>query len=224
VNFTPPIRGGTFRTQSEAIAPIDHATGLDVSLAAPYALTRVRTNDSTDTDASSVDDYISRAVQGEINSDMKDFPSLDMQTQREINLKYRALHDRVAREGFYQCRYSEYGKEAIRYTTLFALFLLTLRSGWYITSAAFLGLFWVGVSVLSLISLTPTAPDHVYGARRRSPRHYSPFCYRHAGGIVHCGLLLRLVHWLVEKQPQRPSSRHEPSRKIPTCQRTPLTV
>jgi sphingolipid 8-(E)-desaturase len=149
VNFTPPIRGGTFRTQSEAIAPVDHATGLDVSLAAPHALARVRTTDSTDTDASSVDDYISRAVQGEINSDIQDFPSLDMHTQRVINLKYRALHDRVAREGFYQCRYSEYGKEALRYTGLFACSLLALRSGWYLTSAAFLGLFWVGVSLIS---------------------------------------------------------------------------
>ena len=101
---------------------------------------------------SSAEDYISSAVQGEIDSDLKDFPSLDARTQQNLNSKYQALHRRVGREGFYDCHYSEYAKEGIRYALLFAAFAVALRSGWYLTSAAFLGLFWVWCFLHSPVS------------------------------------------------------------------------
>ena len=91
----------------------------------------------------SADIYASIAVQKEIDDDIRNYPSLDLKTQRDITLKYQALHQRVKDEGFYDCRYTEYGKELIRYSLLFAIFFTALRCEWYLTSAAFLGLFWV---------------------------------------------------------------------------------
>ena len=88
-------------------------------------------------------DYTSSAVQKAIDDDIRDNPSLDAGTQRAITLKYQALHQRVKDEGFYDCHYIEYGKEIIRYTLLFSLFFTFLRAEWYLTSACFLGLFWV---------------------------------------------------------------------------------
>jgi delta8-fatty-acid desaturase len=92
----------------------------------------------------SAESFTAQAVQDEIDDDVRDYPSLDVETQRNIILKYQALHQRVQDEGFYECRYLEYGKEFVRYTILFVVFLVCLRYGWYTTSAAFLGLFWVG--------------------------------------------------------------------------------
>lgn len=91
----------------------------------------------------SPDAYIAHAIRGEIEDGIRENPSLDQETQRGINLKYQKLHQRVHDEGFYQCRYSEYAKELARYTLIFTAFLLALRTGWYITSACLLGLFWV---------------------------------------------------------------------------------
>ena len=86
---------------------------------------------------------ISEAMQKEIDQCIRDYPSLDANTQLEITKKYQALHQRVKDEGFYDCRYSEYGKELIRYSIIFAAFFSLLRAEWYLTSACFLGLFWV---------------------------------------------------------------------------------
>ncbi|UKZ52671.1 hypothetical protein TrVGV298_006452 [Trichoderma virens] len=62
--------------------------------------------------------------------------------QQGVVNRYRALHQQIRDEGLYNCRYVEYGKEMLRYTTLFMCFLFALRHGWYMTSAVFLGLFW----------------------------------------------------------------------------------
>lgn len=91
----------------------------------------------------SPDAYIASAIRGEIEDGIRDNPPLDQETQREINLKYRKLHERVKDEGFYQCRYIEYAKELTRYTIIFVACMFALRNGWYITSACLLGLFWV---------------------------------------------------------------------------------
>ena len=91
--------------------------------------------------------YTAQQIQTEINNDLCDYPSLDAKTQRNITLKYQALHQRVKDEGFYDCHYIEYGKELVRYTILFTIFITLLRSEWYLTSAAFLGLFWVSRAI-----------------------------------------------------------------------------
>jgi delta8-fatty-acid desaturase len=87
-------------------------------------------------------EYVANTVQEEIDADVAKYPSLDFDTQRDIALKFEALHQRVKDEGFYQCRFIEYGKEMVRYSTLFALFIFTLKKEWYFVSACFLGLFW----------------------------------------------------------------------------------
>jgi delta8-fatty-acid desaturase len=87
-------------------------------------------------------EYVATAVQKEIDFDTARYPSLDPDTQRDIAVKFQALHQRVKDEDFYQCRFIEYGKEMIRYTALFTIFVFTLNNGWYMVSACFLGLFW----------------------------------------------------------------------------------
>ena len=89
-------------------------------------------------------EYTDWAVQQGVAKDHLDYPCPDnVPVQQDIIAKYRQLHQQVKDEGLYECRYSEYGKEMIRYSSLFALFLFTLRHEWYMTSAVFLGLFWV---------------------------------------------------------------------------------
>ncbi|KAL6831841.1 fatty acid desaturase domain-containing protein [Trichoderma camerunense] len=86
--------------------------------------------------------YTDWAVQQGVEKGLRDYPSLDPKVQQRVVNRYRALHQQIRDEGLYNCRYVEYGKEMLRYTTLFACFLFALHHGWYITSAVFLGLFW----------------------------------------------------------------------------------
>ena len=208
VNFTPPIRGGVFRENTEDVDSYTDAsitdteddndtdlssytpswnssqTSLDLdedlkSLASNHILTatpdslqkspsfltppeeaftpRCRRSftrqqyktpiaPSQPSNLTSPEIYTASILQEEINDGIRDNPSLDARTQRDIAVKYQALHQRVKEDGFYDCQYSEYGKEIIRYLMLFTLFLICLRAEWYMTSAVLLGLFWVGLS------------------------------------------------------------------------------
>jgi delta8-fatty-acid desaturase len=87
--------------------------------------------------------YAIEQEEREIEEGLRDNPSLDVETQKVIVQNYRALHQQFKDEGLYQCRYSEYAKESIRYGLLFAAFGGFLYIKWYMTSAVFLGLFWV---------------------------------------------------------------------------------
>jgi sphingolipid 8-(E)-desaturase len=82
------------------------------------------------------------AEQQDITRDMASYPPVDPVTQQNIAMKYKALADRVQAEGYYECRYIEYGREAVRYTLLFTLTMVGLYKEWYMSSAFFLGLFW----------------------------------------------------------------------------------
>lgn len=99
------------------------------------------------------DEWTDWAVRQGQEADFRDYPSLDTTVQQDIADKYRSLHRRIQDEGLYSCRYVEYGKEMLRYTALFVAFLATLRNGWYLTSAIFLGLFWVRLLLLYHLSL-----------------------------------------------------------------------
>lgn len=81
-------------------------------------------------------------TQQEIDLDKSRYPSLDPETQADIVAKYRKLGERIEAEGLYQCRYSSYAIESIRYTFFFAMFVLFLSWGWYIPSACFIGALW----------------------------------------------------------------------------------
>ena len=91
-------------------------------------------------------------VQQMAELDAQGYPSLNPTVQEDIVNKYRDLHQKIKDMGLYQCPYVEYGKEMARYSALFLAFVLFLRSGWYLTSAIFLGLFWV--------SHITRSPDH----------------------------------------------------------------
>lgn len=191
VNFTPPIRGGIYRDNTEpaqyksededgddagsywsscqeslnsSTTSLDSITNGDLSHSAiissrlikgldQYSAYAVPDRDTegghissnaqgNDHQGLSPKQYTSYAVQKAIDDDVRDNPSLDAETQRAITLKYQILHQRVKAEGFYDCHYIEYGKEIMRYTILFSLFITFLRAEWYLTSACFLGLFW----------------------------------------------------------------------------------
>lgn len=86
--------------------------------------------------------YTAALEQKEIADGIRNYPSLDPETQQAIRRDYDALHKLVQEKGYYNCPYLEYGKEMIRYSILFGLFIYFLRKEWYITSAAFLGMFW----------------------------------------------------------------------------------
>ncbi|KAF2005918.1 fatty acid/sphingolipid desaturase [Amniculicola lignicola CBS 123094] len=81
-------------------------------------------------------------TQREIDLDKARYPSLDPQTQENIVQKYRLLEKRIQDEDLYQCRYSSYAIECVRYIFFFAMFLAFLKMGWYIPSAFFLGTLW----------------------------------------------------------------------------------
>lgn len=89
------------------------------------------------------DQYAIEQEQREREEGWRDNPSVDPETQKAIVLEYRALHEQFKSEGLYQCPYSAYAWESLRYLVLFAAFGYFLYIKWYITSATFLGLFWV---------------------------------------------------------------------------------
>ncbi|KKY28057.1 putative delta 8-sphingolipid desaturase [Diplodia seriata] len=86
--------------------------------------------------------YTAALEQKEIADGIRNYPSLDPETQLQIRSEYDALHRLVEAQGLYKCRYSQYGKEMLRYSALFCLFLFFLNRAWYLTSAVFLGFFW----------------------------------------------------------------------------------
>ncbi|KAL5120911.1 hypothetical protein ACEQ8H_001099 [Pleosporales sp. CAS-2024a] len=85
---------------------------------------------------------LDRRTQKELDFDRAKYPSLDTKTQDNITEKYRALQKRITAEGLYDCNYMAYGVECLRYATFFAAFMVLLKSGWYITSAIPLAMFW----------------------------------------------------------------------------------
>lgn len=150
-NFIPPIQGGTFRplekhdNGDESDSPVDsfmesESSGSDLSRTASMKEMRVEQNKPKV--FPTPEQYTAGRVQHQIDEDLFKYPSVDGVTQQSIAKRFQALHQRVRDDGYYDCQYSEYGKEMIRYTTLFALFAICLSRGWYFVSACFLGLFW----------------------------------------------------------------------------------
>ena len=153
VNFTPPIRGGLFRRDVHkyiestltSSTTMNTGTGSASEVSERYCSPSNNKSIPSTTPQHGVDNTL--AVERALDDDLRDYPSVDQETQQGIVTKYRELHGRVKTEGYYDCRYREYAKELFRYITIFAVFLACLHAGWYITSASFLGLFWVRVQV-----------------------------------------------------------------------------
>ncbi|PGH30846.1 delta8-fatty-acid desaturase [[Emmonsia] crescens] len=78
----------------------------------------------------------------EIVLDKTLYPPLDAAHQDNITAKYRELEKRIRAAGLYQCNYSAYAIEALRYSIFFGLFIFFLRHSYFCISAFFLGCFW----------------------------------------------------------------------------------
>lgn len=174
-NMVPPIRGGVFRKENapppceiedvsddtsddsefDEKAPLRQSmrrrspprkepVAVDPSLLEKGALDPAVSAEVEEPESKTA--YADVAMQEEVERDIRDYPSVDSEVQLDIVDKFRALHQRVHDENFYECRLVEYGKEMARYSLLFSAFLVALYHEWYMTSAAFLGLFWVGHS------------------------------------------------------------------------------
>jgi delta8-fatty-acid desaturase len=178
VNRTPPIRGGIFRkdapdekeielsdssvasdAEADETSSLDDAvssaseacstTGVDVKGAEGLKQRGAKLEESRKRTATL--SVANAGVAREIQHDLETYPSpLDTRVQHDIARKYQVLHQKVHDMGLYNCPYIEYGKELARYTTLFSLFALAMYNEWYITSAMFLGMFWVCISVQCL--------------------------------------------------------------------------
>jgi delta8-fatty-acid desaturase len=85
---------------------------------------------------------LDRRTKQELDFDLAKYPSLDHKTQDNITQKYRELQKRIKAEGLYDCNYSSYGIECLRYAFFFCAFLYLFKSGWIITSAVPLACFW----------------------------------------------------------------------------------
>ena len=166
-NFVPPIQGGVFRQYIESSLDSEEVEEMEVCLmGSETSRTPSPVFDTGDSNirqrrkwrngpplssASSVssvadsDDgmsYLDAQTKEQIDLDIAKYPSLDPAVQDEVIRKYRLLDQRLRAEGLYNCNYTAYAIEAIRYAFLFCMMLLFLHLGWYGTSGMFLGCLW----------------------------------------------------------------------------------
>ncbi|KAF1833212.1 fatty acid desaturase [Decorospora gaudefroyi] len=85
---------------------------------------------------------LDRRTLEELDFDKAKYPSLDPATQENITRKYRELQTRIQKEGLYECNYTSYGIECLRYGFFLFAFLIMLRTGWYVSSAIPLACLW----------------------------------------------------------------------------------
>ena len=164
-NFEPPIQGGRFRPYSERSQERDDEDERktcqissessrtpspvfdfdeDIAIRRRGAL-RHESSASSVSSTTDVDDgmsFFDAKTKEHISLDLAKYPSLEPATQDEVVRKYRLLDQQIRAEGLYNCNYTAYAIETCRYTFLFCMFLLCLRSGWYGTSGMFLGCLW----------------------------------------------------------------------------------
>jgi len=176
INFLPPIQGGKFRRIEEdwnvATREEDGSSSEEGSErlspifdAAEYSSTSFRRRNGSPTSSGSTSvssinldadeskmSHMDLKTREEIKLDSSMYPPLEPEVQDEIVRKYRQLGEQIKAEGLYQCRYSSYLFEIIRYTLLFLASQYFLRRAWamdgwhatgsYLLSSIFLGLFW----------------------------------------------------------------------------------
>ncbi|THV43792.1 hypothetical protein BGAL_0920g00010 [Botrytis galanthina] len=166
-NFLPPIQGGNYRVViSQEVAdeslygeedsrasgnftsPLPVFYTGEIGTEVRLRCTGVETQGSRASSFSSMEMDKAHVVSAEaltahaISTDLSRYPSLDRKPQDEIVLKYRQLDEKLRSEGLYNCPYSSYGIDMVRYGVLFALFWTFLQSSYYAFSGLFLGLFW----------------------------------------------------------------------------------
>ena len=163
-NFVPPIQGGTFRhvednTKPERVVTEDMSNDSSPSSSIPPSPTfdtadqTLRRRRSTDigslSSASSLSlpatdgkDLLETRTSAQIAADTAQYPSLSAASQDSIIDKYRELNVQIRAAGLYQCHYSDYGFECLRYALIFMTSMCLLHYSQHALSAVFLGLFW----------------------------------------------------------------------------------
>jgi len=172
VDFVPPIQGGVFCSgeavvghpevdgENDVVEMAELSSEGDISEEPSPVFDGVglrrRRGSSTGTSSTSLesldldeaaipprdDSILKHSPKTMIGEDLSAFPDLDAATQKAIIQKYRALDVRIRAAGLYDCNYTAYLFELLRYTTLAALSYYALRQGYYTLSAIFLGLLW----------------------------------------------------------------------------------
>lgn len=161
LNFLPPIQGGKFRTlleeQEEEDEGCESSSSNNSTPPSPVfdpvdGSTQVRRRKSVTSSISSTSTppsesesrfaFMDARTQKEILLDQSTYPSLEPEKQDEIVQKYRALHQRLIDEGLFECHYTRYLFETMRYITFFSLFLYFLRTQHFCLSGLFLGCLW----------------------------------------------------------------------------------
>lgn len=165
VNFKPPIQGGKFRVLSDdspcengitAESTYSESAGsatptssdgegdfiLDPRLRRRRPGSNASSVSSVNEDGNEARLSLKHAHERQFAEDLNKYPSLDFATQNNIIAKYRELDQKLRDKGLYECNYTAYGWECLRYCTLCAIFLIFLQWGWYKLSALAIGCLW----------------------------------------------------------------------------------
>jgi len=133
-NRAPPIQGGSPKCKVQDINDNTEKSSVSKRVnGSSFGSAKIESPSSS---------YIASQTKEQIDVDLTKYPSLDSGVQNEIAKKYRALEDRLRREGLYNCDYSAYLSDALRCSILFSVMLLFLHLGQYVLSAISLGCFW----------------------------------------------------------------------------------
>jgi delta8-fatty-acid desaturase len=155
-NMVPPIQGGKFDGVEEESSPEEEEQngGAVASNGSPPILRdksdhRTRHRKPAENGAAHLPAtkepalvHMDARTREEIALDASIYPPLDPAVQDSIVRKYRALDARIRAAGLYQCTYSAYLPEILRYSLLFSSSMALLRYEQYMLSALALGLFW----------------------------------------------------------------------------------
>lgn len=165
-NFLPPIQGGHFRKLEEVDQfevqmlqeMSDESSGSSSSASSPSPVfepadvsglrNRRTTSTSSVSSVSLADESPSKPTSmdgitaAQINADLAKYPSVDHISQDAIVSKYRQLDAQIGAAGLYDCVYTAYAWECLRYITLFVLFAVCMRAGQYALAGLFLGISW----------------------------------------------------------------------------------
>jgi len=170
-NFLPPIQGGQYKdwdvedksferrettvssassdTSSRPVSPV-----FDISDQEGLRHRNITTmDDHSVSSLSELEDEPERPMKGKlshldtitqkaINLDLAKYPTLDEATQEHIQQEYRALKQRIFDAGLYDCNYTAYAIEGIRYVLFFGLFYYFLQISQFALSGLFLGILW----------------------------------------------------------------------------------
>jgi len=169
-NFVPPIQGGYFGHYNGAeiledetkLAEDVSSSGSSASSTAPSPIFDPVDNDfnsrskrriyTTSISSASSISLPEAAIEDktpfetrdadEISSDLSKYPSLSSVSQDAIVAKYRELDSLLHADGLYDCPYTSYLLESVRYTLLFTISMTFIHYSQYLLSGLFLGLFW----------------------------------------------------------------------------------